>query len=73
MVKIHVAPLVKYTVTIRVDGLRKTFDTLAVSEAEAVNNGISQYARQLNWSISKLRGYLKAAQSKPTAVLAVPK
>ena len=50
----------RYTGTLRLEGASFPFATCAVSEAEATNNGIAQYAKQINWSIGKLRGRIKA-------------
>ena len=50
----------KYTGTIKLPGMAPfPFDTKAVSEAKARNNGLSQYAKHLNMSIANLQRHLK--------------
>lgn len=49
----------RYTGTLRLEGASFPFATCAVSEAEASNNGIAQYAKQINWSIGRLRSRMK--------------
>lgn len=59
MSKFRVKPSFRWSGLIKLGGEIFRFETSAVSEAEAINNGIAQYSKRVNMSIGKLRKYLK--------------
>ena len=69
MAKIHVALLQRYEGVIKVSGLKFDFETMAVSDGEAKNNGIAQYARKLNMTIAQLRTHMKNSNGSTTVSL----
>jgi hypothetical protein len=69
MAKLHVAlasqPEHKFTGSIKLPGMTPFyFNTKAVSDKQAKNNGVAQFARKLNMSVANLQRHMKDYKPK---------